>query len=237
MPIIFDPVVHPDPITAVGCLPLLVSPTIRNLKVTKMLVNGGADMNVISPNVIKWLQIPDEDLEETGMFQGIGPGKIQPKGKITLSVTFGSDLNYRTEKVVFDVAKIPLRYNGILGHPALAKFMAASNYAYNTLKLLGPMSVITIHFDKKDAHICTNHLYREALATSAAKAPAPAAGARGKKTDKKASCAPSGKRTSSECCVASDDVPESSNARTKKSKASPPETNKVPAKEDGKGGL
>ena len=29
-----------------------------------------------------------------------------------------------TERIVFDVAEIPLPYNGILGRPALAKFMA-----------------------------------------------------------------------------------------------------------------
>jgi hypothetical protein len=60
-PIIFDVEDHPDHTTAVGCLPLLVSPTIRNLQVMKMLVDGGAGLNLISPEVIKWLQIPDED--------------------------------------------------------------------------------------------------------------------------------------------------------------------------------
>ena len=30
------------------------------------------------------------------------------------------------------IAKIPLPYNGILGRPTLAKFMAASHYAYDT---------------------------------------------------------------------------------------------------------
>ena len=123
-----------------------------------MLVDGGAGLNLISPTVIKRLQIPDEDLEETGTFQGINPGRSQPKGKITLPVTFGSELNYRTEKIVFDVAKIPLPYNGILGRPALAKFMAASHYAYNTLKMPGPMSVVTINSDKKDAVICADKL-------------------------------------------------------------------------------
>jgi hypothetical protein len=38
LPIIFDAEDHPDRTTGVGCLPLLVSPIIRNLKVTKMLV-------------------------------------------------------------------------------------------------------------------------------------------------------------------------------------------------------
>ena len=48
MPLIFDAEDHPDRTTTVGCLPLLVSPTIRNLKVNKMLVDGGAGLNLIS---------------------------------------------------------------------------------------------------------------------------------------------------------------------------------------------
>ena len=77
-PIIFDIEDHPDRITAVGCLPMLVSPTIRNLKVTKMLVDGGAGLNLISSAVLKKLQIPDSKVKETGTFQGINPGRSKP---------------------------------------------------------------------------------------------------------------------------------------------------------------
>ena len=202
-----------------------------------MLVDGGAGLNLIPPDVLKRLQIPDEDLEETGTFQGINPGRTQPKGKITLPITFGSELNYRTEKVVFDVAKIPISYNGILVRPALAKFMAASHYAYNVLKMPGPISVITVLSDKKDALICADQLYREAVAAPAAKASAPAVGTPGgkRKTGKNLGANP-GKRTSSECCAPIEDVPESSTGKNKKSKAAPLETKKVPVKEDGMGG-
>ena len=214
----------------------MVSPKIRNLKVTKMLVDGGAGLNLISPVVIKRLQIPDGDLEETGTFQGVNPGRSQPKGKVTLPVTFGGELNYRTERIVFDVAEIPLPYNGILGRPTLAKFMAASHYAYNTLKMPGPMNIITVPSDKKDALICADQLYREAVAAAAAKAPAPADGAPGGKKTGETPRTHSGKRTSSGCCAPVEDVPESSAGKSKKSRAAPPETKKVPVKEDGTGG-
>ena len=59
----------------------MVSPTIRNLKVTKMLVDGGAGLNLISSAALQKLQIPDSELEETGTFQGINPGRSKPKGK------------------------------------------------------------------------------------------------------------------------------------------------------------
>ena len=100
-----------------------------------MLVDGGVGLNMISPKVIRKLQITNVDLKITGTFQGINPGRSYPKGKITLPVMFCGELNYRTERIVFDVVELPLPYNGILGSPAPKKVMAASHYAYNTLKM------------------------------------------------------------------------------------------------------
>ena len=65
----------------------------------------------------------------------MNPGSTQPLGKITLPVTFGTRDNYRTESVVFNVADTPLPYNGIIGRPALAKFMVVTHHAYNALKI------------------------------------------------------------------------------------------------------
>ena len=214
----------------------MVSPTICNLKVTKMLVDDGAGLNLISPVVVKRLQIPYGDLEKTGTFPGVNPGRSQPKGKVTLPVTFGGELNYRTERIVFDVAEIPLPYNGILGRPTLAKFMAASHYAYNMLKMPGALTIISVPSNKKDALICADQLYREAVAAAAAKAPAPAAEAPGgKKKPGKTSHTHFGKHTSSECCATVEDVPESSTDKSKRPRAEPPQTKKVPVKEDGTG--
>src|SRR3954465_5994906 len=214
--IIFDIEDHPDRTTAIGCLPMLVSPTIRNLKVTKMLVDGGAGLSLISSAVLQKLQVPDSELEETGTFQGINPGRSKPKGKITLPVTFGSELNFRTERITFDVADFPLPYNGILGRPALAKFMAASHYAYNMLKMPGPISVISVPGDKKDSLIYADKIYREAAASTDHK-PLAAEAPGGKKKTKPGKCsgAHSGKRTSTECCATVEDAPSSSAGKKK----------------------
>src|SRR4051812_8322869 len=216
---------------------MLVSRTIRNLKVTKMLVDGGVGLNLISSAVLRKLEVPDSELEETSTFQGINPGRSKPKGKITLPVTFGSELNFRTERITFDVADFPLPYNGILGRPALAKFMAASHYEYNMLKMPGPISVIFVPGDKKDALICADKIYQEAAAAAdnkslAAEAPG------GKKRTKPDKCSGthSGKRTSSECCATVEDAPSRSTGKSKKTMAAPPTTKKVRAKEDGTGG-
>ena len=132
-----------------------------------------------------------------------------------MPVTFGGELNHRTERIVFDVAEIPLPYNGILGRLALAKFMASSHYAYNMLKMPGPMNIITVPSDKKDALICADQLYWEAVAAAAAKAPAPADGAPGGKKTGKTPHTYSGKRTSSGCCAPVEEVPESSAGRAR----------------------
>ena len=68
----------------------------------------------------------------------------------------------------------PLPYNGILGRPALAKFMAASHYAYNTLKMPGPMGVLTIPSDAKDAIICMDKMYWDAVVAEVVAAAVPA---------------------------------------------------------------
>ena len=62
------------------------------------------------------------------------------------------------------------RYSRIEGvtRPSLAKFMAASHYAYNTLKMPGPLRIFTISSDEKDAIICVDKMYRDAVTAEAA---------------------------------------------------------------------
>ena len=150
-----------------------------------------------------------------------------------LPVTFGGELIHRTERIVFDVAEIPLPYNRILGRPELAKFITASHYAYNMLKMPRPMNIITVPSDKKEALICTDQLYREPVAAAAAKALAPAVESPGGRKTGETPRTHSGKLTSSGCCAPVEDVPESSTGKSKNSRAAPSETKKVSVKEDG----
>ena len=62
MPITFHAEDHLDRTTGVGVLPLVVSPVIHNVTVTKMLVDGGAGLNLISADLLGKLQIPREQL-------------------------------------------------------------------------------------------------------------------------------------------------------------------------------
>ena len=54
-----------------------------------------------------------------------------------LHVTPGTQKNYRTELIDFDIAHISLPYNAILGYPTLSKFMAVMHHTYNIVKLSG----------------------------------------------------------------------------------------------------
>jgi hypothetical protein len=139
---------------------LVVSPTINNVKVTKMLVDGGSGLNLISAKLLRQLQIPTGRLRPTGAFQGVSPGVTLPLGQVTLPVTFGTPANFRTESVVFDVADTPLPYNGILGRPALFKFMAASHYGYNVLKIPAEWGVIVVKSEMRDAVWCVEQAFR-----------------------------------------------------------------------------
>jgi hypothetical protein len=70
--------------------------------------------------------------------------------------------NNRTEFIDFDVVHIGLPYNAILGYPALAKFMAVTHHAYNTVKMPGCSATITIRCDEKDAVRSLERAYKAA---------------------------------------------------------------------------
>ena len=90
----------------------------------------------------------------------------RPLGKISLPVTFGDQKNFRTETIVFDIADTLLPYKGILGRPALAKFMAVSHFAYNMMKMPAPWGVLTVKADDGDAILCVQKSNLAIAATS-----------------------------------------------------------------------
>ena len=166
MPITFDARDHPDRVAGVGMLPLVVSPIIKNVKVTKMLVDGGAGLNILLAKLVDKLQITEDQLAPTKSFLGVNLGATQPWGKIELPVTFGSKDNYRTENIIFDVADIALPYNGIIGCPALAKFMVVTHHAYHALKLPSPWGTLTVKTDTRDAVLCAEQMFKAAATAS-----------------------------------------------------------------------
>ena len=120
---------HPVTTPGSGMLPMLCTPTICNVDVTKTLIDGGAGLNLLSVEAFSLLHVPLERLSLSKPFSGVGGGTARSLGQIRLPVTIGTRDNYRTELVDFDIARIGLPYNTILGYPALAQFMAATHLA------------------------------------------------------------------------------------------------------------
>jgi hypothetical protein len=78
-------------------------------------------------------------------FHGIIPGSANyPLGQIALDVCFGNRLNYRWEKLEFEVIDWPSQYHAILRQPAFYRFMAVPHYTYRVLKMPGPKGIITV---------------------------------------------------------------------------------------------
>jgi hypothetical protein len=77
----------------------------------------------------------------------VGPQPVYPLGNIALPVTFGTEENFRTENVVFDVAEVNLPFKAIIGRPALYQFIAIAHYRYLVLKMSSPTGVLTLQGD------------------------------------------------------------------------------------------
>ena len=75
-------------------------------------------------------------------------------GQIALDVVFGTDKNFRKEKLTFKVVDFKSAYHAILGRPAYARFMARPCYVYLKLKMPGPKGVITVTGNRQRAEEC-----------------------------------------------------------------------------------
>jgi hypothetical protein len=124
----FDPSDCPKSMAGAGQLPLLVSPTISNVKLYHVLIDGGATLNLISLAAFKKLQVPMGKLQPSRPFSGVDTMPVTPRGCISLPVTFGTTENIRTESVLFDVVEVRLLFNAILGRLALYQFMTVAHY-------------------------------------------------------------------------------------------------------------
>jgi hypothetical protein len=93
----------------------------------------------------------------------MGPHPIYPVGIISLPVMFGTEENFRTENVQFDVAEVNLPFNAIIGRPALYRFIAVAHYGYLVLKMPSPAGVLTVQGDRTATVAAVEKLH--ALAT------------------------------------------------------------------------
>jgi hypothetical protein len=144
-PITFDQGDHPDRVPSLGKYPLVVDPIIGNVRLTKVLMDGGSRLNIIYAETLGLLRIDLSSLRAGATpFHGIIPGKrVQPLGQLDLPVCFGTPSNFRRETLTFEVVGFRGTYHAVLGRPCYAKFMVVPNYTYLKLKMPGPNGVIT----------------------------------------------------------------------------------------------
>jgi hypothetical protein len=150
----FDQTDHPPCVARGGQIAMVVSPTVCNVKLGRVLVDGGAALNILSPAAFDAIKASGMVLRPSQPIIGVTPGHTWLLGHIDLPVTFGGSANFRMERVNFDVADLSLPYNTVLGRPALVKFMVAVHYAYLQMKMPGPGGPITVHGDLKVALAC-----------------------------------------------------------------------------------
>jgi hypothetical protein len=150
-----------------GVLPLITAPIIANMRLHHVLIDGGAGLNVIRHATFKQLQIPGSRLGPSRPFSEVGPQPVYPLGSIVLLVTFGTEENFRTKNVQFDIMEVNLPFNAIIGRPALYQFMAIAYYGYLVLKMLTPAGVLTVWGNRAAALVVVEKLH--ALAAEVAR--------------------------------------------------------------------
>jgi hypothetical protein len=127
------------------------------MTVTKVLIDGGAGLNIIFLETLRKMGLDFARLITPieVPFYGIVPGKVaMPLGQITLPVTFGTQTNYRIELIQFEGADFKASYHAILGRPALAKFMAIPHYPYLLFKMQRPHEILSLRGALKRAFDC-----------------------------------------------------------------------------------
>jgi hypothetical protein len=141
------------------------------MTVTKVLIDGGARLNIIFLEMLRKMGLDFAGLiTPTGVpFYGIVPGKAaMPLGQITLLVTIGTPTNYRTKFIQFKVTDFETSYHAILRRPELAKFMAIPHYPYILRKMSGPHGILSLRGDLKRTFDCDIQVIQIAAKAQAA---------------------------------------------------------------------
>ena len=145
-PITFDHQDYSKGARNAGWTALVVNPIINGLQFTKVLMDGGSDLNLLYQDTIRKLGVNPAIIRHGNTsFQGVTPGPdTQSMGSLPLEVTFGSPDNFRSEKLTFHIAPFVSRYQALLGREAFARFNAIPHYASLTLKMPSPRGIISL---------------------------------------------------------------------------------------------
>jgi hypothetical protein len=132
----------PDPET----YPLVVNPIVNSAWLPKTLIDGGSSLNIIFIETLHKMEFDFSKMTACDEpFYGVVPGKVAyPIGRVCLPVTFGTEENFRTEYLTFEVADFRSSYHAIFGRPMLAKFMAIPHHTYLIMKMSAPNGILFV---------------------------------------------------------------------------------------------
>jgi hypothetical protein len=162
VPITIDHSDHLNFVPKLGQYPLIVCPIIKDVKLNRLLVDGGSSLNIMFLKTFNQMRLSRSLLcPSQAPFHGIVPSVVvTPVGQIALPMTFGTQENFRIETIQFEVTNFETTYNAFLGRPALSMFMAIPHYAYMVLKMRGPRGIISITGDVKRVLTMTGRVVR-----------------------------------------------------------------------------
>jgi hypothetical protein len=119
--------------------------------ITRVLIDNGSQAEILFLTAFDQMGFNKKQVNEvTKPLYGFGGKRIKLVGSISLSVSFGSLHNARTEYVTFDVVDMHYPYNAIFGRGLLNTFEAALHSAYLCLKVPASLGVISVHGSQKD---------------------------------------------------------------------------------------
>jgi hypothetical protein len=143
----------------------VVEPIVEGALLAQTLIDGGSGLNVIFIDTLRKMDFDFKRLTECDEpFFGIVPGKAAyPLGWVSFPVMIGTEENFRTEYLSFEVANFKSSYHAILGRPMLARFMAVLHYTYLVLKMPAPKGVLTVYDDLLILFKCDNEALEIAM--------------------------------------------------------------------------
>lgn len=134
---------------------LVVSLNIVNIKVHRVLVDGGSSANVLSLSVFNAMRLGWERLRSRlNPLVGFGGHEVYPEGSIELSVTFGDGMTCVTAMVNFLVVDDKSIYNAVLGRPTLHQMRAVPSTYYQVMKFPTPGGVGVIRGEQLISREC-----------------------------------------------------------------------------------
>jgi hypothetical protein len=163
----------------------------------KTLIDGGSNLNIIFTETLHKMEFDFSKMTACDEpYYKVVPGKAAyPIGRVCLSVTFGTEENFRTKYLTFKVADFRSSYHAIFRRSMLAKFMAIPHHTYLIMKMSAPNGILSVLGGIMVSYNCESAIV-ELSKDSAIKAAATVMVAQAAKIDQTTLQVPEQKRTS-----------------------------------------